>query len=194
MLPIFPLPPGHCVAVGAVIKEEAVFNSCIDLDGAVNLRKLPGQGDFFFFEPAYRQVAEVLKIVVETYCKTVGIVGGNEDFVVLTLKPEPVLDACSVFCGFFCDPKVEAGRELTGDAFCKLLNCSDLRIFRVLLFLKEDGGYNQCCHYQRKFEDVFHFGYSCIIFNKCSNFSLSLQGDKPSIYGISTDSSIQKPA
>ena len=114
MLPFAPLPPGHRVAVGAVVEEEAVLHPGLHFHGLGDLREFPGNVDPVPGEPAYVHEAVVLQVVVQAHRHRVRIVAFDDDAGALGTEAEHVRGSLRVakldFVGGFPEESVRQGR------------------------------------------------------------------------------------
>ena len=78
-LPLLPSPPGHRVAVGAVVQEEAVLDTGIAADGRLHARQPPGQLDGLVLEPGDVDVRHVLEVPVQAHRLGIDVVAGDTD-------------------------------------------------------------------------------------------------------------------
>ena len=90
MLPIGPLPPGHGIAVSAVVQEEAVPYAGRCLHGFRNGRQFGRQGEAVAQQPAVFHVAVILEVMVQANGHGIGAVALDEQFGAALLQAEAV--------------------------------------------------------------------------------------------------------
>ena len=79
VLPLLPVPPGHRVAVGAVVEEEAVRHACLDPDRIFHRRKTARHPERVPDKPANLAVTVIFQVIVETHRHCPGVVAANHN-------------------------------------------------------------------------------------------------------------------
>ena len=90
VLPFVPFPPGHGVAVSAIVEKEAVFHPRLDGDGLGHARWGSGQLVSVGLEPSHVNLAIVFHVVVQRRGHGVGVVAADYYFPAFRLKAEDI--------------------------------------------------------------------------------------------------------